>query len=160
MTNWHLAQINVARARAPLDDPIMADFMVALDHVNALAESSNGFVWRLTGEGENNATSISPYDDPLIIVNMSVWRDAGSLADFTYQNASHVAALRRRKDWFGPWDGPYQALWWIPAGEVPAVEDGKAALDRLTREGPGPFAFTFKDRFDPPTLRLVDREAS
>ncbi|MDJ0894120.1 MAG: DUF3291 domain-containing protein [Alphaproteobacteria bacterium] len=160
MTDWHLAQINVARGRAPLDDPLMADFAAALDDVNALAEASDGFIWRLTDEGENDATSISAYDDPLVIINMSVWRDVDALAAFAYRNPGHMAVFRRRKDWFVPWQGPYLCMWWIPAGELPTVEDGKAALERLATEGPGPFAFTFKDRFDPPRMPLVDRAAS
>ena len=99
MTNYHLAEINIGRLRAPVDDPMIADFVANLDRINALAEGSPGFVWRLTGEG-NNATDIQPDpSDPLMAINMSVWESAAALGAFVYRS-DHQGVMRRRKEWF------------------------------------------------------------
>ena len=148
MSDWHLAQINIARLAAPAGDPQVAPFFAALDRINALAEASRGFVWRLKGEG-NDATDLQATPDPQLIVNMSVWTDAESLFDFVYRSA-HTPVMARRRDWFDRLEGVYQALWWLPAGAVPSLEDGLARLWRIDRYGPSPQAFTFKTRFAPP----------
>ena len=143
----NLAQINVGRLLHPLDDPRMADFVDNLAAVNALAEASDGFVWRLKDE-TGNATSIAAYDDPAIIVNMSVWTAPEALYAFAYQTA-HRRFVQRRKEWFELFDGPYLALWWIGAGTIPTVADGRRRLDHLGRVGPTAYAFTFKKAFPP-----------
>lgn len=147
MTKYHLAQVNIARFRKPAEDPANADFMNALDRVNALAESSPGFVWRLTGEG-NNATDLKPYADPNIAVNMSVWEGIDALAAFVYRNHDHRAVMRRRREWFEETQ-VYMALWWIPAGHTPTVEEAKLKLAHLERHGPTPEAFTFREPHAP-----------
>ena len=145
---YHLAQLNIGLALFPVDDPLFADFMDALDGINALAEASPGFVWRLqTAEG--NATSIHAFDDPNLLMNMSVWENADVLFDFVYKT-SHQGFMARRREWFRKADGPYQVLWWIPAGTLPTIEDGKERLAMLPEHGPMPEAFTFKQRFPPP----------
>jgi heme-degrading monooxygenase HmoA len=146
---WRLAQVNVARFRKPVGDPVNADFMNALDHVNALAEASPGFVWRLTGEG-NNATDIRPYDDPNMAINLSVWESIDALAAFVYRNMDHRGVMRRRREWFEERQ-VYMALWWVPVGTLPTIEDAKAKLELLERLGPTPEAFTFKQPFAPPS---------
>ncbi len=143
-----LAQINVARGRAPLEHPSMRDFVELLDAMNALADATPGFVWRLKTE-EGDSTGIRAYDDPLVIVNMSVWSGIEALQDYVYKS-SHKYVFRRRKDWFEEMTSPSLALWWIPAGQIPAVEDGKARLEILGKKGPTPDAFTFKETFPPP----------
>ena len=148
MTDWHIAQINVARARFPLDDPRLADFMGKLDEVNALAENSPGFVWRLQSDA-GNAMDIQVTEDPRFVVNMSVWRDVESLFDFAYKSAHRLVMVRRR-EWFEKPSGAYQALWWIPAGQPPSAEEGLKRLERLNRGGPSPQAFSFKSKFPPP----------
>ena len=148
MTDWHIAQINVATALYPIDDPRLADFMNSLDEINALAESSPGFVWRLQSDS-GNATDIQVTEDPRVIVNMSVWRDVESLFDFAYKSAHRLVMVRRR-EWFEKPEGAYQALWWVPAGHLPSAEQGLARLQRLNSNGPGPQAFTFKSKFPPP----------
>jgi len=145
---WHLAQVNIGRLIAPQGDPRVAPFFAALDRINALAEASAGFVWRLKGDG-NDATSLQPTPDPLVIPNMSVWEDADSLFAFVYRSA-HTPEMARRREYFGRFDGAYQALWWIPAGSIPTVEDAMAKLWLLDRYGPCPQAFTFKARFPAP----------
>ena len=146
--SWQLAQINVGRLAALRDDPRVAPFFAALDRVNALAESSPGFVWRLQGEG-GNATDLQPTADPLFIVNMSVWADADALFAFVYRSG-HAPEMARRREYFERFEGAYQALWWVPAGHVPSVDEGLSRLWRLDRYGPTPQAFTFRSRFPAP----------
>jgi hypothetical protein len=150
MTDWHLAQINVGRLVGPPDDPRVRPFMDALDRVNALADSSPGFVWRLQSDS-GNATDMQPTADPLFIVNMSVWQDADALFDFVYRSA-HTPEMARRREYFARFDGAYQALWWVPAGHVPTIDEGLSRLWRLDRYGPTAHAFTFKARFAAPGL--------
>ena len=145
---FHLAQINIGRMRAPLDSPVMADFMNQLDAINALAETSPGFVWRLTGAG-NDATSLRPYDDDFIIVNMSVWASLEDLRAYVYKSA-HTAVMRRRREWFEQFESVFVALWWVEAGHIPTVGEAKERLQHLEAYGPTAEAFTFKQPFAPP----------
>jgi len=146
--DWHLAQINVGTLVAPPGDPAVQPFFDALDRINALADGSPGFVWRLQGEG-GNATAIQVAPDPLFILNMSVWTDAESLFAFVYRSA-HTPVMARRRDYFGRFEGAYQALWWIEAGSIPTINDGLSRLWHLDRFGPRPHAFTFKTRYPTP----------
>jgi Domain of unknown function (DUF3291) len=145
---WHIAQINVGRLAAPKGDPAVQPFFDALDEVNALADSSSGFVWRLQDEG-GNATAIQVTPDPLFILNMSVWTDADALFAFVYRSA-HTPVMARRREFFGRFEGAFQALWWIPAGSIPTINDGLSRLWHLDRFGPSAHAFTFKARFPTP----------
>lgn len=147
MADWHLAQLNVARARFPLDDPRLAEFVDNLDRINALADTSPGFIWRLQSDA-GNATDIQVSDDPLLIVNMSVWTGRDALFEYVYKTA-HRGIMARRRDWFERPDAAYQVLWWVPAGTVPTAEEGMARLAALRRDGPTPHAFTFKTVFPP-----------
>src|ERR1700730_14794544 len=126
MTNIYLAQINIGRMKAPLDDPVMAGFMSRLDDLNALAERSDGFVWRLQGD-EGNNTYLRPYEDERIIVNMSVWETVEHLRAYVY-SSPHAEVLKQRREWFEKFDGVMMALWWIPAGHVPTIDDAKLRL--------------------------------
>ncbi len=144
----HLAQINIARMLAPLDDPLMAGFVEQLDPINALADRSLGFVWRLQDEA-GDATSIRVFEDESILVNMSVWESMEALQDYVYRSR-HLGLLRDRKRWFALPDGPHLALWWVPAGHLPTPEQGKGRLEHLRRHGPTPEAFTFKQPFAVP----------
>ncbi len=143
----HLAQLNVGRLRAPMDDPRIDDFRDNLDRINELAEASPGYVWRLQDES-GNATGIKPYGDELEIVNLTVWASVEPLADFTYRTG-HVEFLRRRREFFEAADQPILCLWWVPEGTTPSVEDAVARLDHLRTHGPTPMAFTFAQRFEP-----------
>jgi hypothetical protein len=143
----HLAQLNVGRLRAPMDDPRIDDFRENLDPVNALAERSAGFVWRLQDDS-GNATGIKPYGDDLEIVNLTVWESVEALADFTYRTG-HAQFLRRRREFFEAATSPILCLWWIPVGVLPSVEGAIARLDHLRAHGPTPTAFTFATRFEP-----------
>ena len=145
MTQFHLAQINIGRMKAPLDDPIMAGFMARLDDLNALADSSPGFVWRLQTD-EGNATYLRPYDDERIIVNMSVWESLTQLKAYVYHTA-HAELMRQRQNWFEKFAGSYMALWWVPVGHIPGMDEAKKRLAHLEKHGPTPFAFTFAKPF-------------
>ena len=142
-----LAQINIGRPRYPLDDPRIADFVDNLDRINALAERSDGFVWRLKDES-GNATQISAFDDPSILLNMSVWRSVETLEAFAYQTV-HRRFVQRRHEWFELFDGLYLALWWVEEGYIPTAVDGRQRLAHLEKFGPTTWAFTFKKRFPP-----------
>jgi len=145
MSEYHLAQINIARMLAPIDDPFMAEFVAQLAPVNALADSSPGFVWRLKSES-GDATSIKVYDDTMIIVNLTVWESVEALREFVFKDAHH-AVLRDRKRWFEIFDGPYYALWWVPVGHIPSPEEGKERLEYLREHGETDYAFSFKNAF-------------
>lgn len=129
----HLAQLNIARMRFPLDDPRMADFVTGLERINALADAAPGFVWRLQSES-GNATDIQAFDDPRLLVNMSVWESLDALRAYVYRS-QHADFLRRRKEWFASMETPMQVLWWIPAGHVPTVAQAKERLEHLTHHG-------------------------
>ncbi len=145
---FELAQVNIGRAVAALDSPRLADFMANLDRINALAERSPGFVWRLQSDS-GNATDIQVSDDPRLIINLSVWQSVEALAGFAYRTA-HSKFVVRRAEWFEALERPYLALWWVPAGHRPDVAEAMARLDRLAELGPSPEAFTFKTSFPPP----------
>jgi heme-degrading monooxygenase HmoA len=150
MPNHHIAQVNIARMLAPLDDPLMADFVAQLDEINALADRSPGFVWRLQTE-EGNATYLRPYDDDRVIFNMSVWESIEHLKEYVYRSA-HIEVMKRRREWFEKFDGAFMALWWVEAGHLPTVEEAKQRLDQLYQRGESEFAFSFKKIYLPPTL--------
>lgn len=142
MSGFHLAQVNIARMRFPLDSPEMAGFVTRLDEINALAERSPGFVWRFqTAEG--NAVSMRAYEDERILFNLSVWESIDALKDYSYRT-SHAELLRDRRQWFEEMEQPSLALWWIPAGHVPSVDEARQRLSHLQQHGPSPVAFTFR----------------
>jgi hypothetical protein len=147
MTAHHLAQLNVARLRAPLDSPELAGFVALLGEINALAERSPGYVWRLQDES-GDATALRPFD-PDVIVNLTVWESVDALRDYTYRSP-HLEPLRRRRDWFVPFEGPHLVLWWIPAGTVPTIAEAGDRLALLSERGPAPDAFTLRNSFPAP----------
>jgi len=142
MSRFHIAQVNIARMRAPLDSETMAGFVSRLDEINALADGAPGFVWRLQTD-EGNATYLRPYDDERILFNLSVWESVEALKDYVYKTA-HAELLRQRRDWFEQFEGAFVALWWVPAGHVPSVDEAKKRLAHLDAHGPSQFAFTFR----------------
>jgi ring-1,2-phenylacetyl-CoA epoxidase subunit PaaC len=142
---WQLAQINLARLSAPLESPALADFVAQLDQVNAVAEASPGFVWRLKDEN-NNATALRFFGDDMI-VNLSIWDDVDTLKTFAYQTREHVAVLRRRSEWFLPMKQAHLAMWWIPHGTIPSLADAQRRLEAKTAKGATPYAFDFTQQF-------------
>ena len=148
MSDWQLAQLNIARMVAPIDSPPMADFVANLPRINATAESSRGFVWRLmTPAGD--ATGVDHPFDADVIVNLSVWRDVEALRAFTYRTG-HADIMRRRREWFVRESVANLVLWWVPAGHEPSVVEAHGRLEGLRANGPTPEAFTFRHAFPPP----------
>jgi hypothetical protein len=142
MSKYQIAQVNIGRILAELDDPVMAGFVNRLDEINALADASPGFVWRLIVE-DGNATYLRPFGDPRMLLNMSVWETAEQLRNFVYKTM-HVELLRERHAWFEKLAGVYTALWWVPAEHIPSVDEAKRRLEHLEAHGPTEFAFTFQ----------------
>ena len=149
---YQLAQVNIGRARAEITDPVMAEFVARLPEINALADASPGFVWRLETE-EGNATAVRPYDDTRVMINLSVWTDLRSLRAFVHQSA-HAPIMRRRREWFERFEGVYMALWWVPAGHRPSVTEAVARLAHLEQHGSTAFAFSFAEPFEPDGVAL------
>jgi Domain of unknown function (DUF3291) len=150
---YHLAQINIGRLVAPVDDPRIAGFLAQLDPINALADRADGFVWRLQSTS-GNATGLAYNDDPLVIVNMSVWRSLETLRDYVYAS-QHVDVFRERAKWFEKMDQPHYCLWWVPAGHVPTVLEGRERLEHYQKHGATDISFWFSQRFPAP----ADQEA-
>ncbi len=147
MSHFELAQLNIAIPRAPLDSPRMAEFVANLARINALAEASPGFVWRLQTD-EGDATALRPLR-PDTLVNLTVWRDVAALRAYVYKS-DHAAFIRRRKEWFEQLVEAFVVLWWVPAGTRPTAGEAAARLDLLRRHGPTAAAFTFRNAYPPP----------
>jgi Domain of unknown function (DUF3291) len=146
--NYHLAQINIGRLVAPLDDPKIAEFIAQLEPINALADSAPGFVWRLKSES-GNATDIAYNDDPFVIVNMSVWESIESLRDFVYRS-DHLRVFRDRAKWFERAEKPTYCLWWVSEGHVPSVAEGRERIEHYQMHGATPYSFWFSQHFPQP----------
>jgi len=149
MSGFYLAQYNIAKLVAPLDNPIVKEFVDNLDAVNAQADQSPGFIWRLQTEA-GDSTDIEVDGDPMMIVNMSVWESVQDLKDFAYRNPQHAYMFRNRKEWFEP-DGSGMVLWWVPRGHEPSVDEGQERLAFLKEHGASDYAFNFRQVFPPPT---------
>ena len=154
MAKYQLAEINIARIKGVnIEDPIMKEFVNNLDAINMLAETSEGFVWRLKGDG-NDATSLNPYNDEQVIINLSVWESIESLENYVFKTL-HADFLRRRREWFQKFGKVTTAMWWIREGEFPSVEEAVDKLARLQEEGPTSRIFDFKNKFPPPADQQV-----
>ena len=150
MSGFHLAQFNVATLKAPLESPEVAGFRDAIDRINALAEGQPGFLWRGDGEGFSSDQPAEG-EDPLYLVNMSVWESAEHLAAFVYRT-DHRTFVRDRLEWFLDHGEASFCLWWIPAGTIPRREEGVARLAHFQANGPSAYAFDFKTRIPAPDL--------
>ena len=156
-----LAQVNIGRLVAPIDTPLIADFVAALDEVNAVADAAPGFVWRLQTE-DGDATAVRGFERDAVgagggvVINMSVWESVEALAAYAYGDA-HIAVLRRRREWFERMTHAHLVLWWIPRGHIPTVSEAEDRLDHLRAHGPTVRAFTLRQHFPPPGE--LDREA-
>jgi hypothetical protein len=151
----HLAQVNISRLIAPIDDPKIAGFVSQLEPINALADQAPGFVWRLKSES-GNATDIAYSDDPFIIVNMSVWESLEALRNFAYRS-DHRKVFQDRTRWFEKMDKPNYCLWWVPVGHAPTVAEGRERLEHYQIHGATPYSFWFSQRFPQPAEEGVAR---
>jgi hypothetical protein len=146
--DYHLAQINIGRLVAPIGDPRIAEFVAQLDPINALAEQTPGFVWRLKSDS-GNATDIAYNEDPFVHVNMSVWESLESLSGFVYRS-HHLQVMRDRAKWFEKMEKPYYCLWWIPAGHIPNVAEGRERLEHYQKHGATQYSFWFSQLYPQP----------
>ena len=146
--DYHVAQLNVAKMIAPLDDPVMAQFVALLEPINALADDTPGFVWRLQSE-TGDATALRVFEDPDVLVNLSVWESLDALRNFVYRS-QHRELLKARAQWFAKDEAPHLVLWWVTAGTLPSVEEARERLALLRSQGPGEQAFDFRNVFSPP----------
>lgn len=151
MSAYQLAQLNIANMKAPLESPSMADFVANLQRINALAEASPGYVWRLQDEA-GDATALRPFGDD-VLVNLSVWHDVQALSDYVYKSA-HREMLKRRKEWFSKVSAAHMVLWWVPAGHQPSVAEAAERLALLHEQGASAEAFNFRQAFAPPDVRV------
>ncbi len=147
MSRYELAQLNIAVMKEPLESPGMADFVANLERINALAESSPGFCWRLKDAG-GDATALRPLGEETL-VNMSVWRDVESLNSYVYKSA-HVEFMRRRREWFERMGAAYLVMWWVPKGHQPTIAEAVSKLELLRAQGPTAAAFNFGKAFPAP----------
>jgi hypothetical protein len=144
---FELAQVNIGRARGAPNEPVMAGFMAQLAAINALADRTPGFVWRLQTE-DGDATAVRPYADDRILINLSVWDDLAALQTFVFRSA-HTDVMRHRREWFERFPEAYVALWWVPVGHRPSVAEAVDRLAHIQADGPGAYAFTFREAYDP-----------
>jgi len=150
MTDFHLAQVNVGRILAPLDTPALADFVARLPEINALADRSPGFVWRLVDDDGADSTSLRPDgQDDMLLINCSVWTSIEALKDYAYRS-EHLRVLTRRREWFEKLADHHLALWWVPAGHRPTPAEAMERIAVLREEGPSAYAFTFHDPYPAP----------
>ena len=141
---FHLAQVNIAKRLAPMDDPIMQDFINNVDRMNAIADSYEGFVWRLQDEDKDLGAEI--FQDNSLVINMSVWKNLESLFNYTY-NSGHIEVFKRKKEWFSKMKMAHMAFWYLPEGYEPTFQDAKDRLDYFNTHGDTPYAFSFKSKF-------------
>jgi hypothetical protein len=146
---FHIAQVNIALPREPLDAPLLAEFVAALAPVNAAADAAPGFIWRLQTE-DGDSTAIRAFGDERLILNMSVWESVEALRAFAYANREHIDVLRRRREWFEQLGEAHVVLWWVPIGHEPTAHEAEQRLARLRMIGPSPDAFTFRRHFSAP----------
>jgi hypothetical protein len=151
MNSYHIAEINIARMKGVnINDPIMKEFVDNLEKVNAIAESSEGFIWQLKDDN-NNATEMNPYDDEQVIINVSVWESIESLESYIYKSM-HSDFLKRRREWFHSFGKVYTAMWWVAVGEVPTLQDAVDKLEHLQVYGASEKVFDFRNKFPKPLI--------
>ena len=148
MASFHIAQVHVAQAKADMESELMRGFVSRLDEINALADRADGFIWRLQ-EDSGSATAIRVFDDPLLLINMSVWADLEALKHYVYKSL-HVELIKDREAWFNKMGESHQALWWIPAGHIPSTEEARKKLEYIRKNGPSTDAFTFAKPYPTP----------
>ncbi|HSC84956.1 MAG TPA: DUF3291 domain-containing protein [Pseudomonas sp.] len=151
MSRYQLAQLNIATMKEPLESPGMVDFVANLERINALAEASPGYIWRLQDE-EGDATALRPFGAE-VLVNMSVWRDVQALSDYVYKSA-HTEMLKRRREWFEKVDEAHMVLWWVPSGHQPGIDEAAERLAYFRAHGPSAHAFSFRQAFAAPAVGI------
>jgi Domain of unknown function (DUF3291) len=154
MPKYQLAEINIARMKGvDINDPIMKEFVDNLVLVNTLAETSEGFIWRLKDDESSNSTAFNPYNDEQVIINISVWESIETLENYVFKTF-HTDFLKRRKEWFQTFGTASTAMWWIPEGQFPTIEEAVEKLDALQKNGASEQVFNFRKKYLPPSNDL------
>ncbi|KAL7574532.1 hypothetical protein ACA910_015887 [Epithemia clementina (nom. ined.)] len=147
-SGYLLAHMNYARLVAPLDDPCMSEFNLALDPVNALSRATPGYVWSLDHTTEQDRMDVPLLrSDPLLMPQLSLWESHQGLSHFAFKSG-HAIYLKRKKEWFTSPPAPWSVCWWfLPSNQQPhptlALAFGK--LDQLRANGPAETAFDLKN---------------
>ena len=147
----HLAELNIGKFKYPTSDARMAGFMDNLDRVNALAERSAGFVWRLKGDN-NNATDFRVGDD--YAVNLSVWTDAKSLENYVFKTV-HAQFYKRKAEWFDLMEKPHMVFWHVPDGHLPSLAEAMDRLENYEKNGATEAAFGWAEVMDVERMRQL-----
>ena len=142
----HLAQFNIAKMKGLINSPVMKEFNDNLPVINAIADNADGFIWRLQEEN-GDATGFNPYDDPYLLVNMSVWADFECLKDYIMKTG-HIEFLKRRYEWFEKIETPNHVMWYVEQDHTPSLEEAKERLAYITKHGDTPHAFSIRQYFN------------
>ena len=143
MPDWHLAEVNIARLKAPIGDPIVAPFVNALDKINSIADRMDGFVWRHIDD-IGNATNTQNSSDECVIYNASIWKDVPSLEQSVW-GTLHAKFYEQRTKWFNAMDAMSFAMWWIPPDTVFTPDEAMVRLSHLKANGPYKKAFGWQE---------------
>jgi hypothetical protein len=150
--SFHLAQVNIAWMHGAPQDPVMSGLASRIDEINRLAEESQGFVWRLPAS-QANLESLQPFEVDFpgfhrdrLFYNMSVWESLEDLRSYTFLS-THAELLNERHRWVDSIVGASVALWWIPIGHRPTIEESAERLRSVRQHGPTPYAFTIRKAF-------------
>jgi len=140
----HLAQFNIARIRYPLNDPRMKDFVFNIDMVHRVADRIGGLIHRVKAEGEKDSTSTVVFNDPTIVPNLTVWKDADSLKKFVFETM-HRKFFDNRNKWFiDNLNLPKNVMWYVEEGTTPTMQDGEERLVHLMKSGNSEYAFDWR----------------
>ena len=137
-----LAELNVGRLIAPTDDPRVKTFMDNLDTINGIGKRMPGFVWMMDGLAEPGSVNedIVIEGDPLLVPNLSVWKDVESLERFVWGTV-HKKFYDRRAQWFEVFGEMHFVMWWVSDGHRPSLAEALQKLDQRRIQGDSDAAF-------------------
>lgn len=138
----HLAELNIGRLVAPIDDPRVSDFREALARINGLGKRMPGFVWMMEDEAgaETGNTGTMIAGDPRFISNLTVWESLPTLDAFVWKTV-HRQFFDRRAEWFTVMGEMHFAMWWVEEGHRPTLAEGLERIARRQTEGDSAEAF-------------------
>ncbi|MEM9549880.1 MAG: DUF3291 domain-containing protein [Pseudomonadota bacterium] len=138
----HLAELNIGRLVAPVDDRRVAEFMASLDYVNGVGKRMPGFVWMMEGSGRPGSgnTENCVGGDPRLVPNLTLWEDAASLETYVW-GTIHKQFYDRRREWFEVLGDMHFVMWWVPVGHRPTLDEALERLDHLRTHGDSDHAF-------------------
>lgn len=140
MKGMHLAELNVGRLVAPVDDPRVAEFMDNLDRINGLGKRMPGFVWMMEGTAGAGNTDAAIDGDPQFVPNLSVWESVETLEKFVW-GTIHKRFYEEREKWFEVLGDMHFVMWWVPVGHTPTLAEALERLAHLRQNGDSDHAF-------------------